>query len=172
MFFLLLLENLRFISCKNGNFLLIARFLHFVLGQLFHAMLSNRKWLVSLLASLLSFAPVTSSSDTRIKHFVVLMLENRSFDHLLGFLKKSNPQVDGCLPSMGAECSNPGDPTIPSSPSFPVTDQAVYKQISDPNHSVENTAKQVYGKQLIFPCSRRVMPTPSLFCKQVSGLST
>jgi phospholipase C len=30
-----------------------------------------------------------------IKHVVVLMLENRSFDHLLGHLKKVNPNIDG-----------------------------------------------------------------------------
>jgi len=28
---------------------------------------------------------------TRIERLVVLMLENRSFDHLLGFLKRENP---------------------------------------------------------------------------------
>jgi phospholipase C len=28
-----------------------------------------------------------------LKHIVVLMMENRSFDHMLGFLKKENPDV-------------------------------------------------------------------------------
>ena len=29
---------------------------------------------------------------TPIKHLVVLMLENRSFDHMLGFMKASQPR--------------------------------------------------------------------------------
>jgi phospholipase C len=31
----------------------------------------------------------------RLKHIVVLMMENRSFDHMLGGLKKKNPQIAG-----------------------------------------------------------------------------
>jgi phospholipase C len=30
-----------------------------------------------------------------LKHIVVLMMENRSFDHMLGALKATNPQIDG-----------------------------------------------------------------------------
>jgi phospholipase C len=30
-----------------------------------------------------------------LKHIVVLMMENRSFDHMLGALKAANPQIDG-----------------------------------------------------------------------------
>ena len=30
-----------------------------------------------------------------LKHIVVLMMENRSFDHMLGSLKAANPQIDG-----------------------------------------------------------------------------
>jgi phospholipase C len=32
---------------------------------------------------------------TEIEHLVVLMLENRSFDHMLGFMKRDNPAIDG-----------------------------------------------------------------------------
>lgn len=36
------------------------------------------------------------SALTPIKHVVVLMMENRSFDHLLGFLKLDGyPELDG-----------------------------------------------------------------------------
>ena len=41
--------------------------------------------------------------------------------------------------------ANPGDPTQPSSPSFPVTDKAINKQIADPHHSISATTSQVYG---------------------------
>src|SRR5437762_3161581 len=30
-----------------------------------------------------------------LKHIVVLMMENRSFDHMLGGLKKTNPRING-----------------------------------------------------------------------------
>ena len=38
-----------------------------------------------------------------LKHIVVLMMENRSFDHLLGSLKAVNAQIDGIDPAF----SNP-----------------------------------------------------------------
>ena len=33
--------------------------------------------------------------NDKVKHIVVLMMENRSFDHMLGGLKKRNPAIDG-----------------------------------------------------------------------------
>jgi phospholipase C len=33
--------------------------------------------------------------NDKVKHIVVLMMENRSFDHMLGGLKKQNPAIDG-----------------------------------------------------------------------------
>ena len=33
-----------------------------------------------------------------IKHFIVLMMENRSFDHMLGFLQSPTYPIDGLLP--------------------------------------------------------------------------
>ena len=30
-----------------------------------------------------------------LKHIVVLMMENRSFDHMLGALRKTNPKING-----------------------------------------------------------------------------
>lgn len=36
------------------------------------------------------------ATPSPIKHIVVLMMENRSFDHLLGYLKQDGwPEVDG-----------------------------------------------------------------------------
>lgn len=32
---------------------------------------------------------------TPIKHFFILMMENRSFDHMLGHLKRINPNIRG-----------------------------------------------------------------------------
>jgi phospholipase C len=36
-----------------------------------------------------------------LKHIVVLMMENRSFDHMLGSLKAVNPNIDGIKPGLG-----------------------------------------------------------------------
>jgi hypothetical protein len=45
-----------------------------------------------LLTVLLSLTVAATTSP--IKYVIVLMLENRSFDHMLGFLKQLNQQVD------------------------------------------------------------------------------
>ena len=36
-------------------------------------------------------------ADPRIKHIVVLMMENRSFDHLVGLLKRESSEIRGVL---------------------------------------------------------------------------
>jgi len=76
-----------------------------------------------------------------VKHVVILMQENRSFDHLLGWLKRENPDIDGLT---GSECNlvNVNDP---SSQSVCVNDVQPYRIAVDPSHSVEGTAEQVYG---------------------------
>jgi phospholipase C len=80
---------------------------------------------------------------TPIEHVIILMLENRSFDHMLGFLKKQNPEVNGCLPNE-AGCSNPDDPLAENPTSYTVDDTAVYQQ-SDPWHEIFATTAQIYG---------------------------
>ncbi len=39
--------------------------------------------------------PAVVSTGSRIKHIIVLMMENRSFDHMLGALKARDPRIDG-----------------------------------------------------------------------------
>jgi phospholipase C len=81
---------------------------------------------------------------TPIEHVIILMLENRSFDHMLGFLKKQNSEVNGCLPNE-AGCSNPDDPLAENPTSYTVDNTAVYQQ-ADPSHSITGTTQQIYGK--------------------------
>lgn len=83
------------------------------------------------------------SLANRIKHVIVLMLENRSFDHMLGFLKQQNKEIQGCLPNEPG-CSNSFKPNDPSSRTVTVDDTAVYVQVS-PHHSIDWTSEQVYG---------------------------
>ena len=51
---------------------------------------------------------VQSQQENPIKHLIVLMMENRSFDHYLGWLKEQNPAIDG-LTGSEANCVVPGN---------------------------------------------------------------
>jgi phospholipase C len=44
---------------------------------------------------LLLFALTTVAVQSPIKYIIVLMMENRSFDHLLGHLSKADSRIDG-----------------------------------------------------------------------------
>ncbi len=65
--------------------------------------------------------------STPIERLVVLMLENRSFDHLLGFLKRENPKINGLT---GNE-ANP--PARDNRPDVQVSDAAGDIQDLDPD---------------------------------------
>lgn len=86
-----------------------------------------------------------SSATTAIEHVIVLMLENRSFDHMLGLLKGKNPEIVGCLPDED-KCSNLVDPQDDTSKAVSVSDDAVYVQTS-PSHSIAGTTLQIFGQQ-------------------------
>src|ERR1700687_4644726 len=80
------------------------------------------------------------AADPRIKHIVVLMLENRSFDHMLGFLMRDIPDLRG---NGGGDYSNRDK----NGTRFDVTDGAEYQgQFPvDPPHEFEDVAVQLYG---------------------------
>jgi phospholipase C len=60
-----------------------------------------------------------STGLDNLKHIVVLMMENRSFDHMLSFLKKAIPDLRGVL---GGDYFNPSTANV----AMPVTDGALY----------------------------------------------
>jgi phospholipase C len=74
-----------------------------------------------------------------LKHIVVLMMENRSFDHMLGGLKRTNPRIDGLT---GDEC-NADDTGI----QVPVQAKATFQgQLShDPDHHFAGVDLQIFG---------------------------
>merc|ERR1711976_1012337 len=76
-----------------------------------------------------------------IEHVVCLMLENRSFDHMCGFLKRLNPNIDG----LNGNETNPLNPSDPNSSVIGVTDTAGYVTPIDPGHSVHSTTTQLWG---------------------------
>ena len=73
------------------------------------------------------------------------MFENRSFDHMLGFLRENRTDIDGCLPDMGLNCSNPLTSNSTDGIYIPVGGNAVYIQPGDPGHSCDSTTLQLYG---------------------------
>ncbi|KAI6703072.1 hypothetical protein NL676_012208 [Syzygium grande] len=76
-----------------------------------------------------------------IKTVVVLVQENRSFDHMLGWMKSLNPKIDGVT---GQE-SNPLSTTDPDSGSVMFGDRAAYVD-PDPGHSIQAIYEQVFGE--------------------------
>ena len=82
-----------------------------------------------------------------IQHVVILMLENRSFDHVLGFLKRLNPNIDG----LNGNETNPINPSDPNSPVVTVSNTAPYVTTVDPGHSVPSTTTQLWGDGNVHP---------------------
>lgn len=73
------------------------------------------------------------------------MLENRSFDHMCGFLKRVNPDIDGLF---GNE-TNPKNLSNPNDGYVTVGDTAPYVARFDPDHSVEGTTFKIFGQKTI-----------------------
>ena len=74
--------------------------------------------------------PQPHAITPRVRHRVLHLLAHRSFDHLLGFLTRYNPAIDGLF---GNE-TNPYDPANPAAGYATVTDDSSY--ISDPDPGV------------------------------------
>src|SRR5215472_12735794 len=78
--------------------------------------------------------------QSRIKHFVVLMLENRSLDHMFGFFNPAAGQTIENLTGANSTLSNLLDPSQPSSatnPQFTVSRPAPFAvhDKDGPSHS-------------------------------------
>jgi phospholipase C len=76
----------------------------------------------------------------KIEHFVVLMFENRSFDHLLGFLKQLDPQVAGLT---GEEFNHDSEPGSDSELEIPVKRARSPSMPYDPDHEFEDIQYQL-----------------------------
>ncbi|MFN2608949.1 MAG: alkaline phosphatase family protein [Acidimicrobiales bacterium] len=79
--------------------------------------------------------PVDPGGGPRIDHLVVLMLENHSFDHLLGFLRHPAAGFDGLTPG---RFSNPDGQGV----AVPVSADGVPWGV-DPDHSHEGALAQI-----------------------------
>jgi phospholipase C len=75
----------------------------------------------------------------KLKHLVVLMMENRSFDHMLGALKATDPQIDG----LDGTQSNP-DTTGTTTPAQPLAE--FQGQLDpDPDHLFPGVDLQIFN---------------------------
>src|SRR5207248_9212874 len=75
----------------------------------------------------------------QLKHIVVLMMENRSFDHMLGSLKAVDPRIDG----ISNQLSNP-DTTGAQIKAQPLAD--FQGQLDpDPDHHFPALDLQIFG---------------------------
>ncbi|XP_021282371.1 non-specific phospholipase C4-like [Herrania umbratica] len=83
----------------------------------------------------------SSSSSYPIKTIVILIQENRSFDHMLGWFKSLNPEINGVT---GSE-SNPISTSDSNSSRIFFKDNAEYVD-PDPDHSIQAIYEQVFGK--------------------------
>src|ERR1700676_2867067 len=74
-----------------------------------------------------------------LKHIVVLMLENRSFDHMLGSLKAVDPRIDGITDQM-SNLDNTGSP-VKAQPLAEFQGQLD----PDPDHDFSAVDLQIFG---------------------------
>jgi phospholipase C len=75
------------------------------------------------------------------QHLVVLMMENRSFDHMLGFLKSPAYAIDGLDGTESNPGVNAGDPSVVVSRDARVVGDLA----SDPGHGFDNANVQIFG---------------------------
>lgn len=105
--------------------------------------------------------------DYPIKTIVVLVQENRSFDHMLGWMKTLNPKIDGVT----------GQESNPLSTSQPDSNRIYFKNQSsnvepDPGHSFEAIYEQVFGQKWTVESSSQSVPAPTMegFAQQAESI--
>ncbi|KAK8943252.1 hypothetical protein KSP39_PZI008977 [Platanthera zijinensis] len=89
---------------------------------------------------LLAIACAPAALGGPIKTVVVVVMENRSFDHMLGWMKRLNPQIDGVD---GSEW-NPSSTADPTAARIYFKDGAQYVD-PDPGHSFQAIREQIFG---------------------------
>lgn len=113
----------------------------------------------------------TTNSAYPIKTIVLVVQENRSFDHILGWMKSLNPEIDGVT---GSE-SNPLSTSVPATNRIFYGDQSGYSE-PDPGHSFEATHQQIFGAPLTSNSSssnnnNNLAPTMEGFAEQAESIN-
>ncbi|KAK1437044.1 hypothetical protein QVD17_02829 [Tagetes erecta] len=100
-----------------------------------------------------------------IKTLVILVMENRSFDHMLGWIKKTRPDIDGLT---GNEY-NHVNASDPLSTKLYVSNDAVFVD-SDPGHSIQAIREQIFGSGFESPGSESDPAPMSGFVQQANSM--
>lgn len=89
-------------------------------------------------------------ANPAIKHVFVLMLENRSFDHLLGALKYNGTEIETGAPTVLRGLDKPFTNTHNG---IPFSTDATAKDVmtSDPAHEFEDVVQQLGGANAVYP---------------------
>ncbi|KAK9735946.1 hypothetical protein RND81_04G239900 [Saponaria officinalis] len=82
-----------------------------------------------------------NDNNSPIKTIVILVMENRSFDHMLGWMKKLNPEINGVT---GSE-SNRVSVKDPNSQVIYYNNTSHYVVDPDPGHSFQAIREQIFG---------------------------
>lgn len=114
---------------------------------------------ILLLSLLLLSSPARAGGP--IKTIVVVVMENRSFDHMLGWMKKLNPEINGVT---GSEW-NPVSTSDPNSAKVFFSDGAHYVD-PDPGHSFQAIREQIFGSN-----DTSGMPQMNGFVQQAKSMS-
>ncbi|KAJ3064146.1 hypothetical protein HDU98_000134 [Podochytrium sp. JEL0797] len=94
-----------------------------------------------------------------IKYFVVICMENHSFDNLLGWWAQNKPDVNG-IPEGAHNVDSKTGKIWPAKPN------AEYVQEFDPDHETYSTTMQIYGMSSIDSCKPLNAPTMGGFVDQ------
>ncbi|KAL8495829.1 hypothetical protein ACS0TY_019803 [Phlomoides rotata] len=105
------------------------------------------------------------SEEYPIKTVVILVQENRSFDHMLGWMKSINPEIDGAT---GTE-SNTLSSSDPSSNRLHFGHQSGNVE-PDPGHSFEAVYEQIYGVPWDKDTPANLLPTMQGFAQQAETI--
>jgi phospholipase C len=96
-----------------------------------------------------------SDAFYRIDHFVVLMLENRSFDFVLGHLQLDDPKIDGIK---NAARTIPADPYQPAPSPIALEPAESPAMLYDPPHEYPDVQLQLFAPDCTFPVKDSFSP--------------
>jgi phospholipase C len=108
-----------------------------------------------------------------LRHIVVLMMENRSFDHMLGGLSATHPKIDGITPGVSNPDTSPAQNRVPAQPladfqgqlepdpdhHFPAVDLQIFGGDTSPNRvaSMQGFVKSYFNQRRDLKHSQKIM---------------
>jgi phospholipase C len=93
----------------------------------------------------------------QIQHVFVLMLENRSFDHLLGYSSISGTDAVSGLPTTIDGLSG-AEKNIYGGTPYPIAHPADYSMVVDPGHEFPDVLCQLSGSTAVYPAGGNYPP--------------